>query len=144
MTTNDQTQEDLHLVFQTSLDDIRFAKRQQWRITYYSIILMGTIEYFSQKFNLFLFSYSISSSTIIFLIMTAAVLAFIKCESDISKYRDRLSGARKMLSTDFKDIYRLEETHSSWIYSLPWILFLCGPIVATGILLIFSSPISPK
>ena len=145
MALDDQTHKDLHLIFKSDIDNIRFAKKQQWRITYYALILMVGIKYLAQKYKLFLFSKNISSSVIIWLIAIAALVAFGKCEWDIcTNYRKRLRETRQRLSSEFKKVYQPKKIYGSWLYDLLWILFLCGTIVVAALLLIYSVPITPR
>ena len=41
-------QQDIHLAYNALIEDIRFAKAQQWKITYYAFLVLGSVAYFSK------------------------------------------------------------------------------------------------
>ena len=97
---DDKIQKDLHLIYSVSIDDIRFAKQQQWRMTYYALLLMAGIFYIRTN-NQFPLIWHIILIIITVLIAGFAVVFIIEIENDIVGYRHRIVQTRKGLSDEF-------------------------------------------
>jgi hypothetical protein len=106
MTLDNETQQDLHLIYTTSVEDIRFAKKQQWQMVYYALILMGAIFYL--KLHLQLDSFWILILRIaIFMIAAIAIYMIIKIDHDLVGYRFTMTQVRGCLSQEFIAIRKI-------------------------------------
>lgn len=107
---DDITQKDLHLIFTTSVEDIKFAKLQQWRITYYAMLLMAGIFYIRTYYQLHCFWHI---CLIIFILVLAfiALMLLYKIEKDILKYRTRIKEIQGNLSQNIQGIYDLDKNY---------------------------------
>jgi len=108
--SDDQTQKDLHLIYAISVEDIKFAKQQQWRITYYTLILMASIFYLRTYYQLHYFCD-------IFLLIATPLIAFvalyilIKIESDMLNYRSKIVQVNDSLSDEFININQISKKY---------------------------------
>ena len=100
---NDETRQDLHLSYTTSVEDIRFAKQQQWRLTYYALLLMIGIFYLRSNNELDLI-WHIALALITVGIAVSAVLLIIEIEKDLHGYRSKMIKIENALSSEFKKI----------------------------------------
>ena len=133
MALNEKTQKDLHLVFTTSVEDIRFAKKQQWQLTYYALILMAAITYFRLERH---FS-PCWSKVLIIAIASATFILIVNMEYTIVRtYRPRLADTRCHLSEEFKDIWKREDSYLEWYYKIWYFLVLTGTIAIAASLLL--------
>ena len=98
---NDETRQDLHLIYTTSIGDIRFAKQQQWRLTYYALLLIIGIFYLRSSNELHLF-WHIVLVLITLVIAISAVLLIIEIEKDLHGYRSTMIKIENALSNEFK------------------------------------------
>ncbi len=75
--------EDCRLLYSIYTQDIRFAKQQLWRITYYALILMSAIAYFTAKTE----SPCWVSMVLIALLACISILWLLFIHKDINGYR---------------------------------------------------------
>lgn len=104
MTLNNETQEDLRLTYSISVDDIRFAKRQQWQITYYALILLAGIFYL-MTFHQISFWWEFILRVLMGVIAFSAIVFIIRIENDMVGYRSRMLQAQRCLSAEFKKLH---------------------------------------
>jgi len=107
---NEEVQKDLHLVYTTSVGDIKFAKLQQWRITYYALVLMIGIFYLIKHYSLHL-TWIFVLQLVIPILALSAVSFLIKIENDIFKYRSKMVQTGERLSNEFKKINPVDENY---------------------------------
>ena len=81
--------EDYRLLYSIYTHDIRFAKQQQWRITYYAFILMSGIYYIRTHNQSHLF-WHIFLQIILLIIAFTAVYFVLKIENRILRYRCKI------------------------------------------------------
>ena len=133
-----ETQKDLHLLYTTSVDDIRFTKKQQWQYTYYALMLMAGIAYLMKTYPGFYFLGDIFIGAI----AIPTILLIDKAENDIvTKYRPRIKATHKRLSNTFQRIVKLHKKYTERIYGIGYFLVLFFTVLGTALLLIFITPI---
>ena len=133
MPLSDKVQKDLHLLYNATNEDIRFAKSQKWRITYYTILLMGGLTYLKvthiphswladipllSKIPLLGNVYNLS--IIVLAILTVYLIQSI--ESDIrNKYRPKIKEITARLTVTFKKTHTIDPHYLriryNWLYS---------------------------
>jgi len=107
-TTNDRTRQDLHLLYTTSVGDIRFAKQQQWRFTYYALLLMTGIFYLRSNTELHL-CWHIALAATTLLIAVFAVWVIIRIEDDLLRYRSKMIEVENRLPNIFGNLSKTKE-----------------------------------
>ena len=145
---NPAIHKDLHLIYTTSIGDIRFAKQQQWRLTYYALLLIIGVFYLRSSDELHLF-WHIFLALITLVIAISAVLLIIEIEKDLYGYRSKMIKIENALSGEFKKInpadkdklkYKQFEIRK-WILTIPcykyeYLLIQTVAILATAVILI--------
>ena len=104
---DDKKDKELRLLYSLTIDDIRYAKRLQWNLVYYSLLTLGGIlaiyKYISSslevshlmKIILLLISITVSSLGIIYI---------GNLQKSLAKYRERLISIRSYFSTEVEKI----------------------------------------
>lgn len=132
MYPDEKTQKDLHLIYSTTVEDIRFAKRQQWQITYYALILMAAIYYFMGKYQVFPLS-----KILISIVGFVTIVLLCRIEKDIhSRYRPRIDAVRNKLSHDFQSIILIEQDYLKSKYKFGYLFIMCMTVLLFSVLLI--------
>ncbi len=120
--------EDCRLLYAIYTQDIRFAKQQQWRITYYALILMGAIAYFMEKSKMSYFLdiaiYPGVGIVLIFLVAFSSICLLVLINHNINVYREIIENMDETKRHN-------RNPHIDTFYS---ILFV-GTIIMTGIFL---------
>ncbi len=133
-------QKDLHLIYTSSVEDIRFAKSQQWRLTYYALILMVALMYLKTKYPLCFSWDDVLINSLIPLIAGVAITFLWKMEGDIRRYRGRIKGVRAFLTGPFKNIIKLEANYLERGYKSGYVAIMSGTLVGAALLLMFVPP----
>jgi hypothetical protein len=138
-------QKDLHLIYSISIEDIRFAKKQQWQISFYALALMvglaflqgtSTLPYWLTDIPLFKNIFNVLISAV----ALAGILLLLGIERDIRKYRTRVQQVRNKLSPQAQEILKLERGYTLLLYKWYYAALLCGTIAIAGVLLLIVSP----
>jgi len=138
---NRQTGEELRLLYQNTMEEIRFIKRQQWAITNYGLLLLATVAAF---YELITDSGSIScgKKSILFAISIGiAVLGTIyqcKFQSSLKYFRNRENKIREKFTKAFRDmIGENPSEYASFSYYLAVIFIPFVTILWIGVFLIY-------
>ena len=104
---DDKKDEELRLLYRLTVDDIRYAKRLQWNLVYYCLLLLGGIlgiyKYISS-------SLEVSLVTKIILLVFSILVSLLgsiyigDAQNSLVKYRERLIGIRSYFSTEVEKI----------------------------------------
>ena len=133
---NGKDPEDYRLIYSISVDDIRFAKQQQWRITYYTLIIMSGIYYIRSHYILSCFwEIFLPICTSVACISAVVILGFI--EKDIRRYRSRLLQVRASLTNEFMSIVKLDKKYLTKSYKPGYLLIQRVSILVSAYLFIF-------
>ncbi len=144
---NNQTQKDLHLIYSISVEDIKFAKLQQWRITYYTFMLVGGIFYLRRYHHIYIdFIFHLAA----LVVPLAAIWFLVMIERNILEYRFKLVKVRGCLSDEFMCINPIDKNYLKTIspfkikiplYNYQYLLIQIITIYFAGILLCIIPPI---
>jgi len=108
---NNKAHDELKLLYQVSVGDLEFFKKQQWLVSYYSILLYGALVALAQRtavekivFYLVIGGVALLSSSLLLIL-----------EHSIGVRRERLEAVREHFSKEFNKAWRagkkLSECH---------------------------------
>jgi hypothetical protein len=109
------------------VEDIRYAKNQQWRLTYYIVLLLAALIGLSE-----LFKRNWILQTI--LIIAAILLAIFgtrflcKFQKDLTRYRSNIGKIRKKFPGYLHDIAKFEPAEGNPTYYVSFLSLLIGVI----------------
>ena len=123
--------EELRMLYQITIDDIRYAKRQQWAITYYGLLLItGILGFYkliqSSKTNIACFEKGILFALAV---LIALMGTWILCtfQKSLCEYRERLVriiNKKENFSKKFKDaLGDISRDYTSFYYYFGSIVF---------------------
>jgi hypothetical protein len=140
MVVDEKTQKDLHLIYTASIEDIKFAKRQQWQLTYYALISMGALMYLKTRYHLPFCWGDALINVLIIIIAIFAIFLLWKMENDIRRYRGRIRQARILLSDQFKNIIELDANYLKASYKIGYLLIMSTTLAVAAFLLALVPP----
>ena len=137
---DDHVNEELRLLYQTSIFDIAFFKQQQWRVTNYGLLLYGVIVAIPK-----ILDYDLSTYEYFVLFLIAFVVCAVgwylvgSLEESLSKGRARLFKAKDSFSMPFKDAWRCGKSENEvpkGPEDKPSLLWLFRSVVGLGFLIV--------
>ncbi len=109
------------------VEDIQYAKNQQWRLTYYIVLLLAAIIGLSELFK--------TKSILQIILLIAAVLLGIlgtyflnKFQKDLTRYRENIGKVRNKFFGDLQEISRFEPAEGNPTYYVSFLSLLIGVI----------------
>lgn len=103
---------DLRLLYQCSVSDIAFFKKQQWKVTNYGLLLYAVIVAVPKILRRELFGYEyIVLFLIADLIYIAGLYVLISLDESLKKSRKRLIAAKHRMSPSFIEIWRADSDY---------------------------------
>jgi hypothetical protein len=118
---------------QTLIEDIKFAKSQQWRLAYYVLLLQGAIIGLSKTLPT-------HNVTIIILSMATLFIAIfgtyflLKFQNDMTRYRSNIKKVRSKFPSDLKEIATYESAEGDPAYYSGFLYFIISFIWLGAIL----------
>lgn len=115
MNGNDRAHQELLVLYQAYLDDLREAKRSQWRAIYYGLLLLGGlfayVEIRAQAMG--------CTERVIVWLLCAFALGFLvwylwDLQFNMAAYRININKIRKSLSIEFRFILKEGRTHQDY------------------------------
>src|SRR5262245_20787634 len=100
--------EEVLALYQMSADDIRFAKQQAWQAAYYLLAIDAALVWVTQGLKA-------TWDSRLLLVGLAAVATIattwfvVKCQIDMTTYRDRIKRARKKLSEKAQNVLNVNQ-----------------------------------
>lgn len=120
---NDKQHEELKFLYEVSVKDIEFFKKQQWLITYYSVLVYGALVALA---NLKLVHKTILCFAAVLIGLLCAVM-LSKLECSIEVRRDRLKAVRSHFTKAFNDAWGAKNKEKEL-----YIVLLCLLLAAVG------------
>ena len=99
---NENAHEELKLLYQVTIGDLEFFKKQQWLVTYYCILLYGALLALARITDLEKSLFYVTVGGVTFL---SSILLLI-LEHSIGVRRDRLEAIRDEFSNEFKKAWK--------------------------------------
>ena len=132
----DRIQNDLHLLYTNTVEDIKFAKTQMWQITFFAISLMLALAFLRNSFN----SIDVGFVFVIGIIALFAIVLIIKIQRDIhKKYRTKITEIQNIssvITNVFPVIFGDEiRKYKKWHYDISYWLILIASILAVAVLI---------
>ena len=112
------------------VDDIKYVKNQQWRLTFYTLLLLAGIIALSKtidsgpevKIILFIISLMLAAAGTYFL---------LKFQKDLTRYRENISKVREKFPDDLRKIATYVPAEGDPTYYSDFLFLLVGVIWAT-------------
>ena len=128
---NSNTHEELRLLYQVSVTDLEFFKRQQWSVTNYALLLYAVVVGVAQ-----LLTGDVSATEKLLLCLVATAVAILgsyillMLNNSIDVRKARLAAIRKTFSTTFHSAWSAKEKpeEALSIYALLLAVILIGVI----------------
>jgi hypothetical protein len=101
--------------YQLLIEDVRYAKSQQWRLCYYILLLLGAVFGLSRVFGQ-------KSEIIIVLFIISVILAIagthflLKFQRDLKRYRENIKNVRDKFPEDLQKIVRYKPAEEDPTY----------------------------
>lgn len=134
--SDNQKQEYIRLAYQSTLEDIRFFKNQQWRVVYYTLLLYVAIISGAVTFEkkiagiyswLILFSFSIS---------ILSIVQMLSLQNSLKEQRDEKEKARDKMPLNIPELFFKKEQEKENCDFCFWILIAVIFLSAVTTLLI--------
>ena len=119
---NQHTHEELKLLYETSVKDLEFFKKQQWLVTYYGILVYGALVTLARITTLekYIFCIVVGVTALLCSILLSAP------EHSIGVRKDRLSAVREQYGIEFNNAWKAgkkdQEFHVVLVFMLLTIL----------------------
>ena len=111
------------------IDDIQYAKNQQWRLAYYTILLLAAVFGLSKVL--------ITNSVIVNILFLIAILLgvvgtyfLLKFQKDIKRYRQNIGKVRENFPEDLYHIAKFEKAEGKPTYYASFLILMIGVIWA--------------
>jgi hypothetical protein len=114
------------------VDDIKYAKSQQWRLAYYTLLLLAAVIGLSKALDS-------GPEVKIILFITSVLLAVAgtyflrKFQKDLTRYRQNISKVREKFPNDLREIATYEPAEGAPTYYADFLHLLIGVIWAAVI-----------
>jgi len=131
---NDDEKQELRLLYEVSVKDLEFFKRQQWLVSYYAVLIYGTLFALARVTTLGELVFCLAVGGVALL---SSVLLLI-LEHSIGVRRDRLEAVRENFTQKFKDAWKAGKKLGECHLVVALMLFtLLGGSVSTILGIIF-------
>ena len=116
------------------IEDVRYAKSQQWRLCYYILLLLVAVFALSRTLGQ-------KTEVSIVLFITAILLAIagtyflFKFQKDLRRYRENIKNVRNKFPKDLQEIVRYKPAEEASTYYIDFLYLLIGVIWAGVIFL---------
>jgi hypothetical protein len=129
-------------VYRALFDELRFAKQQQWTITNYFALVIGTIFGVQKSFGRLEVCEKVISTAIVLLSLTYCVYFLVAAQRHVGKTRARLEEVRKKGEQYFRaeeiNVLGLEEDPSPYRRGLSFLIPLIGVSVIGAAIVTYS------
>ncbi len=130
---NQHTHEELQLLYETSVKDLEFFKKQQWLVTYYGILVYGALVTLAKITTLEKWVFCVVAG--VTALLCSVLLSAL--EHSIGVRRDRLDAVREQFGAEFNNAWKAgkkdQEFHVVLVFML--LAILTGAVLSVfGIL----------
>lgn len=116
---NQYTHEELKLLYETSVKDLEFFKKQQWLVTYYGILVYGALVTLAKITTLEKWVFCVVAG--VTALLCSVLLSAL--EHSIGVRRDRLDAVREQFGSEFNHAWKAGKKDSECHAVLVFMLF---------------------